>query len=473
MTDKGETLEEKKSNFDTSIDDSKLCQLIEMFPEMDTETITNALRSSKNNLDLAISFLLSDVASDTNIKSISDDDENIKTPKLVDLYEMFPKINSNIIRSYYNSHERDVKRTIVALLDYELLSAEDINDQKRVERRIKNTIEDGNVNSWKSYNEKINLILKFTEVDAVSAKRYYQQNHMNPLMAIIYIIQKNIKSEQTIRPATSPATTGSTRTQLGGRVQSVNGFAYKPKIFDEDKEPPCSVSGVDINARPWSNREKFVYSKSSSEIVELGNLISSNVDFRSINPVFVTHAIKYYNGCVAQTVDLLILLCSNKCSKFTFINEDTNSDFIETNSWRSKSSTKAPRGSYKTISNDIKQKYEPQSQKIDINYTLDHLFENYRLDFHGLLPSQAVEILSRALTKWWNAEVEERELRRKRLNLVNVCCVNPLIVITGRGIHSVGGISKVRIQVKKFLENKNYVFDEEPSFFTVYGKRPS
>jgi len=188
--------------------------------------------------------------------------------------------------------------------------------------------------------------------------------------------------------------------------------------------------------------------------------------------IFVTNAIKYYNGCVSQTVNLLILLCSNRCSKFTFINkENSSSGFIETSCWKSNSSIKRPHGSFVTTIKDKKQEVQPQSHESDIDYTLNHLFENYKLDFHGLLPSQAVGILSKALRKWWNTELEERELSRKRLNLVNVCCVNPLIIITGRGIHSIGGVSKVRIQVKKFLKNNNYVFDEEPSFFTVYGRR--
>mgnify|MGYP003365485641 CR=1 FL=1 len=462
---------DKQLENDIIVDDIKLCQLVEMFPDVSSKIITNALKSSKNDIDLAISFILSDdMMENLQIEKVKHEKSDSKSetidPKISDLYEMFPKINSSIIRSYFDSHKEDVKKTVSDLLDYEILSREDIQDQKRTEKFIKNSNKGDNISSWCSTHDKIIMITQFTEVDETNAHRYYQENHMNPIMAIIDIIQNNIKCESK-RSQSSPLPQNSTAVIRSGRVQSAHGIAYGPKPAHIQNERVILENNQASKRKPWIGR-KFTYSEHSKEMTELKGIIASNVDIRNINPVFIKNALKYYNGSVEQTIACLILIITNKGSKFTFINDNSvENKFIETNTWKSKKSKTlaiVPIITHKT--NIAKSSSLPETNSI-----LDSLFENYRLDFHGLLSTQAADILSKALTKWWNKEMEEREMSNKRLNLVNVCCVNPLIVITGRGIHSVGGISKVKIQVRKYLKNSNFVFDEEPSFFVIYGKK--
>ena len=98
-------------------------------------------------------------------------------------------------------------------------------------------------------------------------------------------------------------------------------------------------------------------------------------------------------------------------------------------------------------------------------------FTNYRADLHGFLPDEAVSIVRECLKKWWAEELILREQKAQRLNQRIVANVKPFTIITGRGIHSVGGVSKVRKKVKYFLENNTFVFLEEPSFFIVEGKK--
>lgn len=456
---------------DTIVDDLKLCQLIEMFPEVSSEIITNALRSSKNDIDLAISFILSDDMMDNlQIKQVVDENNESKSeainPKLAELYEMFPKINSSIIRSYFDSHKEDLKKTISELLDYEILSKEDIQDQKRTANFIKNSNKGDNISSWGSTHDKINLITQFTEMDEINAHKYYQENHMNPIMTIIDIIQNNIKC-QSQRPQSSPLPLNQTTVKRTGRVQSARGIAYGPKPTPTKADNMIPKDNSTSDLKSWMGR-KFIYSDNAEEMKELEGIIASNVDFRSINPIFIKNVLKYYNGSVGQTIDCLILIITNKGSKFTFINNNSEENkFIDRNTWKLRKSNKMATAPVITHNTYITQSLPSQKT----NTFLHNLFDNYRLDFHGLSPSQATDILSKALTKWWNKEMEEREVSNRRLNLVNVCCVNPLIVITGRGIHSVGGISKVRIQVRKYLKNSNFVFDEESSFFVIYGKK--
>ncbi|KAG0662974.1 hypothetical protein C6P45_000926 [Maudiozyma exigua] len=451
--------------------DIKLCQLVEMFPDVSSNVIENALKSSNNDINLSISFILSDdMMENLQLEHIvsKNNDSNTETidPKLSDLYEMFPKINSIIIRSYFDSHKEDIKKTIADLLDYEILSKEDAQDQKRTENFIKNSNKGDNISSWGSTQDKIDLIVQFTEVDEVNAHKCYQNNHMNAIMAIIDIIQNNIKNESQ-RPQSSPLPQKSTAVRRTGRVQSAHGIAYGPTPSYTNNKKPIDQNSSVPSIKPWVGRN-FIYSEHSEEMMELESIISSNVDFRNINPMFIRNALKYYNGSVEQTIDCLMLIITNKGSKFTFINNNKEENqFIETNSWKSRKNnnlTTVPIAAHYTQTNN-------SLSLPDTRSFLYNLFDNYKLDFHGLLPSQATDILSKALRKWWDKEIEEREMSNKRFNLVNVCCVNPLIVITGRGIHSVGGISKVRIQVRKYLNSSTFVFDEEPSFFVIYGKK--
>lgn len=459
MTDSHEDVgDDSINNYKKNLDDTKLYHLIEMFPEKSIDYLSNTLISANDDLELAVSMVISGSLTETNLET--DNDENThpsENDDINNLVQMFPNIGPNIIKSYYNSKGNSIQGTTTELLNFELLSVEDIDDQRRVEERIKKLSNELGGKAWHSFENHINSILKYTRVSYASAKRYYYKNHFNPTITIISIIHQNFECHSYAQNNKIPDP--NQKRKLAGRVQSKSGFAY---IHNNSKSnnPKSSESSIELEVKPWSNR-KFMYSTTAPEVTELEEIVSSNRDFKSINPVFLTDALKYYNGDVPQTIDLLMFLISNDGSKFTFLT-DANDGFMQTS---------APQVKRPLSRNKINTNPNNRGNKEPTNDQLSHLFDTFRLDFHGLQPSEAVNILLRGLDIWWKAEIEQRELTLKRLNLVNVCCVQPLLVITGRGIHSLGGISNVRIQVRKTLKNSSYVFDEGPSFFTIYGKR--
>lgn len=87
------------------------------------------------------------------------------------------------------------------------------------------------------------------------------------------------------------------------------------------------------------------------------------------------------------------------------------------------------------------------------------------------MPYEAELIAERCLNVWWTKELALREMNGQRLNQIKAINLAPFKIITGRGLHSVGGVSKVRIKVKKFLDTCLYSYTEEASYFIVEGKK--
>lgn len=72
---------------------------------------------------------------------------------------------------------------------------------------------------------------------------------------------------------------------------------------------------------------------------------------------------------------------------------------------------------------------------------------------------------------WWSDELYHRENNGGKLHLTKANHVGPLKVITGRGIHSAGGIPKVKNAVIRYLDTHKYLYDDNASAFIVKGKK--
>ena len=94
------------------------------------------------------------------------------------------------------------------------------------------------------------------------------------------------------------------------------------------------------------------------------------------------------------------------------------------------------------------------------------------LDLHNLTVPTALKATGLALRDWWKDELDQRHVDGKLTRFGwKVQFVSPFNLITGRGIHSEGGKSKIRIAVKNYLTRNNYVFEEYSGRFEIEGKR--
>lgn len=94
-----------------------------------------------------------------------------------------------------------------------------------------------------------------------------------------------------------------------------------------------------------------------------------------------------------------------------------------------------------------------------------------KLDLHGLTVAEAIPLTRTALDDWWQAELAAREHH----GLIDrhgtkVAFMEPLSIVTGRGLHSTGG-AKLRPSVIKLLNQNGYVYEEDVGRLSVLGRR--
>ncbi|CCF57989.1 hypothetical protein KAFR_0D03410 [Kazachstania africana CBS 2517] len=406
--------------------DHELSLLREMFPESSIASLNNALASANNDLELALSILLSE--------SNQDEEEFLHKDPLIELYDILPELQHDVIRKYYTQNNESVPETIDALL----------NQQNHGENSNKN-------NAWHT-KPKLEEIIHFTNVDDSVARKLFFKNSMNVIATIVYIINNKINVNLVENKTIAKPVQGQ---KIGGRVQFGHGLAHA--AFPASTKPNCQP-------KPYSNENvkcNFIYNEQAPEVIELNKMLNENLEIREINPHFLKNCLDYYNGNLTKVLDLAILIIDKKATKLTYNQKKLFEDGFQ---------IVEPRKS-RRVYNHTNSRLSPVS-KNDVQLE-NKIFETYTLDFHGYLPQQAVSELDKALNIWWDYEMSQRELNSKNLNGTNACCVKSLRVITGRGLHSLNGISKVRQKVQKHIDSLNFVYWEEPSYFIIYGKKIS
>lgn len=94
------------------------------------------------------------------------------------------------------------------------------------------------------------------------------------------------------------------------------------------------------------------------------------------------------------------------------------------------------------------------------------------LDLHGLTVPMAKKATLSALKRWWSEEILLREwdgVRYKHTGPVQH--MEPLRLITGRGMHSSGGFSQIRKCLIKELEASWILNRDNPGELIVLGRR--
>jgi hypothetical protein len=83
------------------------------------------------------------------------------------------------------------------------------------------------------------------------------------------------------------------------------------------------------------------------------------------------------------------------------------------------------------------------------------------LDLHGVFVMDGVRIAKQRVWSWWNGLGEDRRALARR---------DGFTVITGRGIHSVGGVSRLRQAVGAYLRNDGWRVETLTGKFYVTGR---
>lgn len=82
----------------------------------------------------------------------------------------------------------------------------------------------------------------------------------------------------------------------------------------------------------------------------------------------------------------------------------------------------------------------------------------HKIDLHGLTITEAIPLVKKVITQWWNHE----KIHRKDIPI-------PLEIITGAGFHSKNGQPKIKPAVLQFLNKEGWLIDENPGKIIIRG----
>ncbi|SCU92226.1 LAFA_0F08922g1_1 [Lachancea sp. 'fantastica'] len=429
--------------------------LASLFPDVSEQVLTKTLESANGDVEMASNMILSEQDSLSQLRNVAE-----------------------ISELDFEKHNEPSKQDKGA-----------VNLKKRLYRRVHSFDDIKRPNDkakacsqnqfWSSTQEQIRSVVDLTAVPHKIGQTAFYKKSLNAGRAAIDIVShyddylaEFHKSRSPIPPPVSaqPA-------RVGGRVQSAQGLAHQKEAktgFQEQSKP----SGSDQSSTAPYPRNVATAQELLKASRELEAIVASNPVLKAISPQFFKLALEFYGADVARTTTLAAFIIENDCSRYTFT--DTTTSFVS-------AGTLSPR-SHKTSSviNPAAQPGpegelgavvpESESFSSDNSYNqalqiFEAIFQTHTADLHGFYPQEAKQIAQNCLTAWWSRETSLREMNAHRPNLIKALNVAPLKIITGRGIHSLGGVSKVKIQIKKLLDSENYVYTEEPSYFIVDGRR--
>lgn len=448
--------------------ENELNSLKSLFPDLSEERLCNALESSSYDLNVACSILLSEM------EPPSHNEEG----QLLELMHMFPALSKDEIRNTLRFKDNNVEDTIHELLCINSLSMEERSAQTEA-LYDKASSETKTNSNWGGLNDKLSIIMNYGGVPRNVAERLYYEEHFDAIRALIKLMfsyEEIIKEhKQSLQPSNNKKFYSNGNNMTGvGRVQTTHGFAHlKPskETAAQTVTKPLQFSNEWLQ---FLSPREYKYEPWDHAAEELDTYIQQNVKFKSINKRFLEKCLEFYNGDVKRTILLLVLIIDKGYSKFTgkyATNSDVSLEFRDTRTKKRSQKNDSPitiKTSTATLSPSSFRDPSIYNKALQM---INNILISNTLDFHLFLPEDAELITSRCLDIWWKEEINQRELNAKRLTISKVVQLQPIKIITGRGLHSVGGIPKVRQRIKRFLTNKNFVFEEESSYFVVMGKR--
>ncbi|AMD18917.1 HBR016Cp [Eremothecium sinecaudum] len=449
-----------------------LILLQEMFPQETINSLNSAIEDADGDIHTACALLLQKYEAGLQIA-----EEESLTPGLKAITDMFPNVPIVEAKRAYEENNGKLDDCVNKLLLLEELGLNNVAKQSEYESAIKNEIWQNSLsnNPWKDLNKHIKIIITYTGVSRATATSEFFKHHCNKAAAIINIIHsyKLIPELNSSAQIPNPVSSFPPKQNRGGRVQSQSGYAHKQR--NQGKE----LQITQLQQDKWNfipPERRYVYSSTSHEAIELQTILRSNDIFRDINPNFLKISLEFYNAVIDKVLMLIFFILEENAAHLTYdFNHSETLGLLDSsknrvgspsiNIWDAKSDAKRSAKSLSGIVFSSAEIYESSKKSYDNLFTLN------RVDLHGFSTDDADLFVKLCLEKWWSEEIRLRELNCKKLALTTAIYVQPITFITGKGMHSKGGIPRVRKRVQQLLDKYNYVYNEEQSFFIVTGKR--
>lgn len=365
--------------------DESVALLVEMFPNKPVDDLNLALKSSNGILDDACAMLVSEDSSRENVNP----HEQLKS--------MFPLVNQPTIDKVWNDQNGNFDATVVELLNHHMLLEE--NDSR-----------DPEPSPQPESKSTVDIVQEYTGVTSSIARHFSYRSSFNVVKAIVSILDSYREPPQEKKTPAAPLP----KHRTGGRVQGPKGAAHADKLASSSTREASPVT---------QDRPPYVYSIESAEAQELEDAIKSNLNLRSIHPKFLHRALEYYRGDLLKTLQLASLIIEQNGTRYTYKDAHEESyDLSGFTEYKPRGKRRSPRdfngNSNFSLQDDS---YAPIARSMWSN-----VLTNPRLDFHGFLCPDAIQVLQKCLEKWWKHELDQRELNNQKLSMTQVANVDPL-----------------------------------------------
>lgn len=466
-------------------------KLKSIFPSISKQKICEVLEESDNDLtksaELLICYLqLQD--SQNSDKEKTKQELNNPTSfqyKVKKLKELFPKLQHKIILKALNDCSEDLEKATEDLLTQKLLkdieaelgevSVSDLSTLNS-SSSLSSPLSSSSSSFWLSSNSDIEKIVLTTGIDEKAARQFYHKNTANVYKSIIDIIYHYAEEKSTAKVNKVDVVDLPEKfIPAGSRVQSapynnnrsVEGFKLTIQERDNLLRRKRSFT---------CNEKEFRFSEEDPAYLELLFFVSTTSALNAINPEFYKSCFIFFSGDNSKIIDLSLNLIDKHLERLTYLDSWSNPRKLEVSKINNNNDintfSKVVRKTKKVsngYSGDVVslERSEVLMQEKQISNSI----ENHVADLHGFRVKNAQTTTIKVTERWWNDELKAREISGNARYGEKAREIGALKIITGKGVHSVGGISKVRATVKKILQERQFIFIEDQSFFTIYGRR--
>ncbi|WEJ96778.1 hypothetical protein PSN45_004321 [Yamadazyma tenuis] len=232
--------------------------------------------------------------------------------------------------------------------------------------------------------------------------------------------------------------------------------------------------------RGYNCKTQYVYDEGLPEFRELEDFYNTNPDFRLISKPFLKKLLVMFKGDLNKTVEMVGVIITAMYERQTFAGEwFTGEEMPKLSGPKEKLGSKVDvlkipkagqrllqqteaKGLQRIPNRGVQTSLSPVSK-------ISHL---HSIDLHMMGVSDAMQATTMALRDWWAQEQQERIEDGKLSHYgTKAQFVEPLRVVTGRGIHSAQGYSRIKVSVGKYLASHMYMYTEETWGYIILGKR--
>lgn len=431
--------------------------LKDCFPDFSSDEIFDALENADGDLNKASEYLMR--GGENGVTEVQELEPDSVDFKVLSLVEMFPHIEVDIISRTLKESNNDTLKASEALLNHDLLQR--FEQEMRIEDS--NRVKSDN-KTWSSVQHRIYEIAELAEVEISTAKHYYHKNGANIVNALVDMVY-NLRKEEDKEVEKNKVVWEKSKENhqsipKGGRVQNGASGRATPKYKKHIETKPSD--------------SKYVYNENSVEVAELASLVYQDPFLVDINWEFYQEALVFFKGDVTKVIELALFIVEAKATY-----RDPADVTLDKLNDPSKFNTKPqpPAQFIQVLRKPINDNYKRPESEDDLTaqqialqrVQLKKCEENNTLDLHRFHVKNARDTTVKALRKWWEDELQARQESGRAHYGSRVRELDPFIVITGKGLHSEGGVSKVRASIKKLLTNSEYNFQEEEARFIVTG----